>query len=203
MNGAGRVEYNTFEVDGSDVLNTSINASRGQGEPLMVYPSIDAIQGHEGADRRLQRALRQKRLGQRAGHDEVWWGTSFTATSMVSFAMRCSTPAITSTSRAARLSTAGRDYGGTIGGPLYIPGLYNNQKNKTFFFFSEEIRLEKTPVDYNQAVPTMAERGGDFSDVCPAAVPGGGGRAPSTQRSTRTAPRVPLAGTSNVYQPTR
>src|SRR5215472_223948 len=27
----GRVEYNTFEVDGSDVLNTSINASRGQG----------------------------------------------------------------------------------------------------------------------------------------------------------------------------
>ncbi len=39
----GRVEYNTFEVDGSDVLNTSINASRGQGEPLMVYPSIDAI----------------------------------------------------------------------------------------------------------------------------------------------------------------
>src|SRR5215470_2317171 len=40
----GRVEYNTFEIDGSDVLNTSINASRGQGEPLMVYPSIDAIQ---------------------------------------------------------------------------------------------------------------------------------------------------------------
>ncbi len=40
----GRVEYNTFSVDGSDVLNTSINASRGQGEPLMVYPSIDAIQ---------------------------------------------------------------------------------------------------------------------------------------------------------------
>ncbi len=40
----GRVEYNTFEVDGSDVLNTSINASRGQGQPLMVYPSIDAIE---------------------------------------------------------------------------------------------------------------------------------------------------------------
>src|SRR5271165_1181889 len=39
----GRVEYNTFEVDGSDVLNTSINASRGQGEPLMVYPSVDAV----------------------------------------------------------------------------------------------------------------------------------------------------------------
>src|SRR5208337_74978 len=40
----GRSEYNTFEIDGSDVLNTSINASRGQGLPLMVYPSIDAIE---------------------------------------------------------------------------------------------------------------------------------------------------------------
>ncbi len=40
----GRVEYNTFSVDGSDVLNTSITASRGTSEPLMVYPSIDAIQ---------------------------------------------------------------------------------------------------------------------------------------------------------------
>ncbi len=64
------------------------------------------------------------------------------------------------------------DAGATIGGPLYIPGIYNTKKNKTYFFFSEEIRREKTPVDYNQAVPTSAERSGDFSDVCPINVPG-------------------------------
>src|SRR6202022_553582 len=37
----GRVEYNTFEVDGSDVLNTGLN---GAASTLMVYPSLDSIQ---------------------------------------------------------------------------------------------------------------------------------------------------------------
>ncbi len=37
----GRVEYNTFEVDGSDVLNTGLNRS---ASTLVVYPSLDAIQ---------------------------------------------------------------------------------------------------------------------------------------------------------------
>jgi hypothetical protein len=52
-----------------------------------------------------------------------------------------------------------QDFGGTIGGPLTIPGVYNTKKEKTFFFFSEELRLEKTPTDYNQAVPSLKERG--------------------------------------------
>src|SRR5262249_13214315 len=38
----------------------------------------------------------------------------------------------------------------------------------TFFFVSQEFRYEKTPINYNQAVPSNAERAGDFSDVCPA-----------------------------------
>ena len=37
----GRVEYNTFEVDGSDVLNAGLN---GAESTLVVYPSLDAIQ---------------------------------------------------------------------------------------------------------------------------------------------------------------
>src|SRR5262249_40066079 len=37
----GRVEYNSFEIDGSDVLNTGLN---GASSTLMVYPSLDAIQ---------------------------------------------------------------------------------------------------------------------------------------------------------------
>src|SRR5258708_23905909 len=37
-----------------------------------------------------------------------------------------------------------QDYGGTIGGPLCIPGIFNTKKAKTLFFFSEEFRLDKT-----------------------------------------------------------
>src|SRR5580700_7114634 len=36
----GRVEYNNFDVDGSDVLNAGIN---GSSSTLIVYPSLDAI----------------------------------------------------------------------------------------------------------------------------------------------------------------
>src|SRR5208283_3671297 len=50
------------------------------------------------------------------------------------------------------------DPGGTIGGPLYIPGVYNEKKDKTFFFFSEEYRHDKEPVEFNQAVPSAMER---------------------------------------------
>ena len=72
-----------------------------------------------------------------------------------------------------------QDFGGTIGGPLYIPGIFNNEtKDKTFFFVSEEFRIERSPFEFNQGVPSDAERGwdastqaykgsADFSDVCP------------------------------------
>jgi len=41
---------------------------------------------------------------------------------------------------------------------------------KTFFFWSQEFRREDVPFAvYSQRVPSAAERGGDFSDVCPAA----------------------------------
>jgi hypothetical protein len=63
------------------------------------------------------------------------------------------------------------DFGYTLGGPLFIPHVYNENKQKTFVFFSEEFRIEKSPSElqpnFNQAVPTLAEREGNFSDVCP------------------------------------
>jgi len=36
----GRVEYNSYEIDGGDILNASLN---GSSSTLIVYPSIDAI----------------------------------------------------------------------------------------------------------------------------------------------------------------
>ena len=167
----GRVEYNTFEVDGSDVLNTSINASRGQGEPLIVYPSIDAIQEIKVLTADYSALYGKSASGSvlittKSGTDK-FHGNAYEFIRNEIFNARNYFDAPGRTPLYRR-----QDLGGTIGGPLIIPKIYENGQSKTFFFFSEELRLEKTPVAYNQAVPTMAERAGDFSDVCPTPVPG-------------------------------
>ncbi len=51
-------------------------------------------------------------------------------------------------------------YGGTLGGPLWLPRLYKGT-NKTFFGF--EGRRERNPIQGLFDVPTEAERRGDFS----------------------------------------
>jgi hypothetical protein len=53
-------------------------------------------------------------------------------------------------------------YGGTAGGPLVIPKLYNG-KDRTFVFGSFERLQFNRAVDYTRTVPTAAERQGDFS----------------------------------------
>ena len=54
------------------------------------------------------------------------------------------------------------DYGGTLGGPVIIPHLYNG-KDKTFFFFSWEQYRQTVGGTQQSTVPTTAELAGDFS----------------------------------------
>ncbi len=56
------------------------------------------------------------------------------------------------------------DYGGSLGGPIRIPHLYDG-KDKSFFFYSYEQfqqHLGGTPVS---TLPSLAERAGDFSGI--------------------------------------
>ncbi len=54
--------------------------------------------------------------------------------------------------------------GFNLGGPLYIPGVFNRDRKQLFFFFSSEQLREKRPQDIRQiTVPTALERQGDFS----------------------------------------
>lgn len=182
----GRVEYNTFEVDGSDVLNTGLN---GAASTLMVYPSLDAIQevkvltSNYGAQYG-RTASGTVQVTTKSGGSQ-FHGTLYDFIRNEAFNKRNYFDVGSRTPLYRR-----QDFGGTIGGPLTIPGLYNTKRNKTFFFFSEEVRLEKTPTEYNQAVPSLKERGlrmtpqgiqqnlvpgvgqtlfrdFDFTDVCP------------------------------------
>ncbi|MEB2363085.1 MAG: TonB-dependent receptor [Bryobacterales bacterium] len=53
-------------------------------------------------------------------------------------------------------------FGGSLGGPVYLPKLYDG-RNRTFFFFNYEGSREGVPRSANYSVPTLAQRKGDFS----------------------------------------
>ncbi len=173
----GRVEYNTFSVDGADVLHAGIHGSEST---LVVYPSLDAINelkvltsnyGAQYGRSASGTILVDTKTGGPSLHGSAYYyGRNEMFNSRNYFDQTTRAPLYRK-----------NDFGGTIGGPIYIPKLYPH-KDRTFFFFSEEFRLEKDPTDnnFNQAVPSLAERpsmrtnadgnpyiGADFSDVCP------------------------------------
>jgi carboxypeptidase family protein len=53
-------------------------------------------------------------------------------------------------------------FGGTFGGPVSLPKLYDG-RNKTFFFASYEAMRERQGLVFNSIVPTAAMKRGDFS----------------------------------------
>jgi hypothetical protein len=70
--------------------------------------------------------------------------------------------------RSARARPALRwdNYGITVGGPVFIPGRLNRDRNKLFFFYSQEEWRTKQPLAVLQrTVPTELERRGDFSQT--------------------------------------
>jgi hypothetical protein len=162
----GRVEYNIFEVDGTDVLNNGINAARG-GNTFIVNPSVDAI-----AEMKVLTSNYGAMYGRTASGIVLITTKSGTTNfrgngyEFVRNEFFNARNFFDQTSKAPLYRR--NDFGYTLGGPIFIPNVFNTKKDKTFFFFSQEFRYEKTPVSYNQAVPSNAERTGDFSDVCPA-----------------------------------
>ncbi|HVI10854.1 MAG TPA: carboxypeptidase regulatory-like domain-containing protein [Candidatus Binatia bacterium] len=217
----GRVEYNNFDVDGSDVLNAGLN---GAESTLMVYPSLDAIQevkvltSNYGAQ--YGRSASGTVLVTTKSGTANFHGGAYEFLRNEFFNARNYFDETTKAPLYRR-----HDFGGTFGGPLYIPGVFNDKKDKTFFFWSEEFRLEKTPQEFNQAVPTLAERTTfmgtgisngngcqagqicvNFSDVCPVGggtidrslfpdCPGLNGTAGSTSGSEAN-PIIPISTTT-------
>jgi hypothetical protein len=164
----GRVEYNSFQVDGSEILNVGINKDHTS---LIVTPSIDAIQeikiltSNYGAmypSSGNGTTLITTKSGTDKYHGSVY---EFLRNEMFN------AKGYFDVTNGAPLYRR-QDFGGTFGGPLSIPHLYYG-KEKTHFFFSEEVRKETDPYPYRQAVPSLAERNGDFSDLCPYVPPGG------------------------------
>jgi len=169
MNG-GRTEYNNWELDGGDNMDNGSNAT------LNVYPNPEAI-----AEFKVLTSNYGAQYGRNgSGTVEVetksggssFHGSAFEYLRNDFFNAKSWAEGADPTAKKA--SYKKHDYGYTIGGPIFIPHHYNSDKKKTFFFFSEEWRKESntssapsSDVSTTPNVPSDAERGGDFSDLCP------------------------------------
>ncbi len=159
----GRTEYNNWEVDGGDNMDNGSNTS------LNVYPNLEAI-----AEFKILTSNYGAQYGRNASGTievETKSGTNQFHGSAFEYLRNDAFNARPWESGAdpdhPNPPYKKHDFGYTVGGPVYIPHLYNTDKKKTFFFFSEEWRREKNPHTYNVKVPSAAERMGDFSDLCP------------------------------------
>ncbi len=178
INGA-RTGANNWTVDGADINDSGSNGT------LLNTPGIDAIQEFT-----LERSNYDASFGRSGGGQIVVAtksGTNQFHGSAFEFNRNNFFNANTFDARA-KIAAGGlwqdnktpieryNDYGFTIGGGLFIPKLYHPDKNKTFFFWSEEWRKASTPGTNSIIVPTAAELAGTFTTPIPIAptAPGGG-----------------------------
>ncbi len=166
VNGA-RPNANNWTVDGADINDSGSNAT------LLNVPSIDAIQEFT-----LQRSSYDAQFG-RSGGGQILVATKAGTSEFHGDAYEFvrndyfnANNELLNAQGAARPVERYNDYGFTVGGPLYVPKVYNQAKNKTFFFWSEEWRKESTPAETTVNTPAAAELGGTFSGAIPVAPAG-------------------------------
>ncbi|MFN7998600.1 MAG: carboxypeptidase-like regulatory domain-containing protein [Bryobacteraceae bacterium] len=163
------VNVENWEVDSTN----NIDQGSGSGS-IMTYPSIDSI-----AEFRVSTSNYSAEYGKSGGANievvtksgtRAFHGTAFEFVRNDRFDAndwfinRTITP---DGSSAPKTPLKRNNFGFTLGGPLFIPKHYNRDRNKTFFFVSEEWRKnrEGTVIDAN--VPTLRMRQGDFSECDP------------------------------------
>lgn len=174
VNGS-RTSGNAWTVDGAD------NVDRGSNYTLLTYPSVDAI-----AEFKTLRGTYQAEFG-RAASGQVnvitrsgtnnFHGTAYEFVRNDIFNANDTLNKLTTSPSGATKTTSPRsllrynDFGYTIGGPVWLPKIYDGRKHGTYFFFSQELRRVITykPVTLT-GVPSANERGGVFTvPVCTSA----------------------------------
>src|SRR6266436_3144097 len=156
-----RREENNWQVDGAD------NVDRGSNLTLLSFPSVDAI-----AEFRVVRGVYDAESGRSAGaqvnvitrsgtrdiHGGLYEFFRNDILNANTFFNNRSNPVVP------RPPLRYNDFGGTVGGPVYIPGIYR-KRDKTFFFVSEEARRIVTYSNPTGAIPYSGMTSGQFSHV--------------------------------------
>jgi Carboxypeptidase regulatory-like domain/TonB-dependent Receptor Plug Domain len=159
VNGA-RSSANNWTVDGSDINDSGSNST------LLNVPSVDALQEFT-----LERSTYDAQFGRSGGAQvnvATKSGTNQFHGDVYEFFRNNVLDANEYFNKGAgnpRPPFRYNDFGGTFGGPFYIPGHYNTDKSKTFFFFSEEARRTRTPSTDILAIPNPEELTGSFAGL--------------------------------------
>jgi hypothetical protein len=145
-NGGNMAELNIDSVEEMKVLTNAYQAEYGRavGAQLQAITKSGSQSFHGSA----------YWFGRRSGWNANTWTNK-----------RAEAPAPVGNGALIELPDSSRDdYGYTIGGPIFIPGVFNQDKTKLFFFWAQEWQKRKDAVaDRWSRVPTELERQGDFS----------------------------------------
>jgi len=156
-----RTSANNWTIDGAD------NVDRGSNLTLLTFPSIDAIAEFKTLRGQYSAEYGRSAAGQvnvvtKSGSNEFHGsGYEFFRNDVLNANTWADKNFSTPTSFLKRPPLRYNDFGYTIGGPVWIPKLYDGH-NKTFFFVSQEFRRV---INYNPTtiyVPTQSERQGIF-----------------------------------------
>ncbi|HEY1240382.1 MAG TPA: TonB-dependent receptor [Bryobacteraceae bacterium] len=174
----------SYRLEGQDASNGQVPATQAQ-----VQPSVDAIQ--EVTIQTSNFAAEYGLVGggffnytMKSGTNQLH-GSAYDY--FVNEAFNANTPWVNAKPTARR-----NDYGFTLGGPVYLPKIYNGH-DKTFFFFNwEQFRETATINNILDTVPTARYRAGDFgqaltgkllgTDPLGRSIPEGGIYDPTTER---------------------
>jgi len=161
----GRTMQNNFTVDGQNVTDIGVN------QQFAYRISMDAIEEFKVSTNSQTAEFGQNdgaqiqvvtKSGTKQFHGDGYWfkrGDFMNANTFTN-----------NVSGIPRQIYRYMDAGFTLGGPIYIPKLFNRRKDKLFGFMSEEWNHNIIPGTLHQiTVPTAAQRTGDFSQTRDAA----------------------------------
>jgi hypothetical protein len=177
-----RDQYNDFKIDGAGSTDDA-----GGGNSPEAIPNVDGI-----AEYRISTSNYGADVGKRAGaitevvtksgtkdfHGTLWEFVRNDATDANNFFINRDVWSSLNVAEYCHGNAAGpcnapitplkhNDWGYNFGGPVYIPGHYNEDKTKTFFFWSENWARYRQGTVINPNVPSLRERQGDFSECDP------------------------------------
>lgn len=151
----GPVRGNNYTLDGISITDSTNRA--------VIIPSVEAVQEMKvqantydaemgrtggGTFNTFLRSGTNQMHGSAFGYmrETAWVANNF-------FSNRAGTP---------KIDQPFRNYGGSIGGPIVIPKIYDG-RNRTFFWITGEAYRQTESAGTRLAVPTALERNGDFS----------------------------------------